>query len=121
MVIKYKVNDQGLYLSPGKEKSVNATEMRKRKKKQGDKYLSRKLTRLCPKCGAVITIKRNKVVRNDKLGIYRDTAAYICTHCCSAWTSKQTNKVWERLKVNPSKKISNAEFKKQLAAGGLPF
>ena len=121
MAIKYKVNDQGLYLSPGKEKSVRANEARKRRKKQGDKYLGRKLTRCCPKCGAVITLKRDNVVRNDKVGIYRDTAAYICMHCGSAWTSKQTNKVWERLKVNPSKKISNAEFKKQLAAGGLPF
>ncbi len=111
---KWLKDEHGFYLSPGKQKSVYANNAKKYKKHKtnGDKYTGRKLKRLCPKCGKVITIERY-VHRNDKYGIMRDMKVYICEKCNAVWSSKQTIKVWERLKSNPPK-MSNREFKSKL-------
>lgn len=114
----WKVDKQGFYLSPGKTRSSNAVEGKSRKKKQGDKYFSRKLTRLCPKCNAEIK-KKKRLRRCDALGVNRDVTVFICENCHAVWLSKQTNKVWQDLKRN-GPKISHAEFKKNLEIASIP-
>lgn len=111
---KWRINDKGEVISPEAQKTYRQHEGKKRRKKQGDKYLNRTLKRLCPKCGTEITKKRT-LERNDSLGIYRDVTAFLCEKCFASWTSKQTIKVWERLKVNRPR-MTNKQFKESLRA-----
>ncbi|MBR2448940.1 MAG: hypothetical protein IKB30_02335 [Clostridia bacterium] len=112
---KWRKNSQGMIISPEAAKSemLHAARRAKKHKTNKDSYTNRKLTRKCPKCGAVINNKKT-MHRNDALGIYRDfTTVFICGECNAVWRSGQTIKVWQRLK-QPSKAISNKEFKKKL-------
>lgn len=113
-------NEQGMFLSPEKAKSEFALEAKKRRAKKHktnkDSYTGRKLTRLCPKCGSDVTKNQRVLDRNDAIGVYRDnTAVYICNRCNAVWRSKQTIKVWQRLKKNPAPTLRK-EFKEGLNA-----
>ena len=70
-ISKYLINQNGEVISPEAQKSYRQHEGKRMRKKQGDKYLGRKLKRFCPKCGAEITKKRT-LKRNDSIGIYKD-------------------------------------------------
>lgn len=112
---KWRVNSQGMIISPEAAKSemLHTKRRAKKHKTNKDSYTHRKLTRKCPKCGTVIT-KKKTMHRNDALGIYRDfTTVFICDSCRTVWHSEQTIKVWQRLKKNP-KPISNKEYKKSI-------
>ena len=113
-ISKYLINEHGEVISPEAQKSYRQHEGKRMRKKQGDKYLGRKLKRFCPKCGAEITKKRT-LKRNDSIGIYKDVTAFICDKCFASWTSRQTIKVHERLKVN-STKMTNEQFRQSLRA-----
>lgn len=113
--MKWKKNNEGLYLSPEKERSERAREFKNRP--QGDKYLTRKLYRYCPACGAEIKVKR-RLKRNDKIGIYRPITAFICSNCKKAWSSEQTVKIWQRLKRS-SQKMNTREFKRKIEEDGI--
>lgn len=108
-------DSRGEYLSPEKAKSARAREFKDRP--QGDRYLTRKLYRFCPECGAEIKIKR-RIRRCDEWEIYRDTTAFICSHCRKAWESAQTVKVWQRLKKRHAG-VQNAELKRKLEENGI--
>lgn len=113
-------NGQGMFLSPEKSKSERALEAKKRRVKKHktnkDSYSGKKLTRLCPKCGSDVSKNQRTLDRNDAIGVYRDnTAVYVCNKCHAVWRSKQTIKVWQRLKKNPEP-TSNKEFKAKLNA-----
>ena len=113
--LKWRVNEQGMLISPEAIKSERMREVKRKKKHKTNKetYDGRKLHRYCPKCGEEITKKR-VMKRNDALGIYRDgTTVYICSNCNAVWSSKQTNKVWEKRKKNP-KPTTNKDFKEKL-------
>ena len=110
-------NAEGLYISPEKAKSdrAHAGKRAKKHKTNNQFYSGRKLTRLCPKCAA--EIKKNKRLhRNEELGIHRDETVYVCERCHNIWHSWQTIKIWQRLKQNPKKAISNKEYKQRLNA-----
>ena len=116
METKWRINDQGMIISPEKAKSerLHAARRARKKRRTNDSYIGRKLTRLCPKCGE--EIKQKKMLkRNDKLGIYRDMQVYCCEKCNAVWQSSQTIKVWQRLKKNPPKQ-NIQEFKLHLQA-----
>lgn len=117
METKWRINDQGMTISPEKAKSERmhaARRARKKRRPNKDSYTGRKLVRLCPKCGEEIK-KEKWLRRNDELGIYRDMKVYVCGKCNAVWQSAQTIKVWQRLKKNPPKQ-TNQEFKSRLQA-----
>lgn len=105
----WRIDKNGNYLSPEKQRSEQALE---RKRKRGSSYDTKKLTRYCPKCNSIITKKR-RLDRNDELKIFRPVTVYVCPNCRAVWSSKQTNKVWQRLKKS-SKKIANIQFKRNI-------
>ena len=108
-------DSRGEYLSPEKAKSARAREFKDRP--QGDRYLTRKLYRFCPECGAEIKIKR-RIRRCDEWEVYRDTTAFICSKCHKAWESAQTVKIWQRLKrISP--KIYNKKAIRKIEEGGI--
>ena len=109
----WKTDGAGGYLSPEKQRSERALEKKRQRKKQGDSYNGRKLVRLCPKCNSVIK-KERRLRRNDSLGIYRDVTVFVCEHCNAVWNSKQTNKVWQRLKKCSNNNISNKTFNQMI-------
>lgn len=108
--IAWRIDKNGNYLSPEKQRSVQALEIKRNKR--GSSYDAKTLTRYCPKCNAVITKKR-RLDRNDELKIFRPVTVYMCPNCRAVWSSKQTNKVWQRLKKS-SKKITNVQFKRNI-------
>ena len=106
-----------MYISPGKAKSARAIENKRRQQEPGDRYLTRKLYRFCPACGAEIKIKR-RIRRCDEWEVYRDTTAFICSKCHKAWESAQTVKIWQRLKRS-SPKIYNKKAIRKIEEGGI--
>ena len=113
---KWRVNEQGLIISPEGARSEFMLEKKavrkKRHKTNKFLYTGRKLHRFCPKCNAEIT-KKKRLSRNDALGVFREQTVYICDKCNAIWASKQTNKVWKSPKKNPNK-MSNKQFKQSL-------
>ena len=74
------IDDKGFYLSPSKQKSVNAQEARRRKKHKTNKYkfFGRKLHRFCPICNTELTTKNviHESFYNERKGQVYTRALY---------------------------------------------
>ena len=109
---KWLTDDKGFYLSPSKQKSVDAQAARRRKKHKTnkDKYYERKLHRYCPICNTELT-KKNKILKEGKKF---SEIMYACSECHHLWYSSETNKVWKGKRPKINRKVSNQQFKKEL-------
>ena len=111
-------DENGFYLSPSKQKSVDAIVARKRKKHKTnkDKYYGRKLHRLCPICNTELTTKNviHEDFYNERKGQVYTRALYACKECQRIWSSKETIKVWKDGRKRTRKNLSNAKFKREL-------
>lgn len=115
---KWLKNDQGLYLSPGRQRSAEGHAARRRKKHRTncDKFYGRKLHRFCPICNTELTTKNviHENFFNKREGKIYTRALFVCKDCKRIWESKETIKVWRAGRKKTLKNISNAEFKRQL-------
>lgn len=111
-------DEKGFYLSPSKQKSVDAQEARRRKKHKTnrDKFYGRKLHRFCPICNTELTTKNviHEDFYNERKGEVYPRTLYACKECKRIWTSKETIKVWREKRPKTKKNISNLQFKKKL-------
>lgn len=115
---KWLTDEKGFYLSPSKQKSVNAQEARRRKKHKTNKYKfsGRKLHRFCPICNTELTTKNviHESFYNERKGQVYTRALYACKNCQRIWYSNETIKVWKDGRKKTRRHLSNAQFKKSL-------